>query len=251
MAGDWIKIEVALPDKPEVWAISEELDMEPDAVVGKLIRVWSWFDTHTTSGNAPSVTKRLLDREVGVTGFTNAMQKYGWLVQTDAGITMPNFDRHNSKSAKNRALGQKRTQKHRNAPNVTSALPEKRREEKRIYKDKDIERGKRKPKKTGSRLAPDWQPDEKLMAWATKERPDLDITKTIESFIDYWIAKTGQAATKLDWDATFRNWVRKENGNQKTRSGNSSRAIRENSTDRRAREADEHRARILGGSAAP
>ena len=33
MAGDWMKVEVALPDKPEVWAMSQTLDIDPDAVV--------------------------------------------------------------------------------------------------------------------------------------------------------------------------------------------------------------------------
>jgi hypothetical protein len=151
---------------------------------------------------------------------------------------MPNFDRHNSKSAKNRALGQKRTQKHRsNAQNVTNALPEKRREEKRIYKDKDKEREKRKPKKTGSRLPADWKPDEKLKKWAAKERPDLDLKTVIGSFHDYWVAVPGQRGTKLDWNATFRNWVRKENGNQKVRRGNGKRETTVQARERRNREA--------------
>lgn len=73
--------------------------------------------------------------------------------------------------------------------------------------------GTRKPQKRGQRLPTDWQPDKKLLAWAMKERSDLDLKRVIDSFTDYWQAKTGQAATKLDWDATFRNWVR----NEKTR----------------------------------
>ena len=28
-------------------------------------------------------------------------------------------------------------------------------------------------------------------------------------FIDYWIAQPGQRGTKLDWDATWRNWMRR------------------------------------------
>lgn len=129
MAGDWMKVEVSLPDKAEVWAIADEIGIDPDAVVGKLFRVWRWFDAHTTNGNALSVTKKLLDREVGVTGFMDAMQNNGWLELDGNEVRIPNFDRHNSKSAKNRALGRKRVEKHRNAQSVTDALPEKRREE--------------------------------------------------------------------------------------------------------------------------
>jgi hypothetical protein len=129
MAGDWMKIELELPDKPEVHAIANTLNLDPDAVVGKLIRVWQWFDKHTTDGNAYGVTYSLLDRITNVTGFGEAMMFAGWLEQNDKNLTMPKFDRHNSKSAKTRALTGKRVEKSRNAPSVTKALPEKRREE--------------------------------------------------------------------------------------------------------------------------
>ena len=69
MAGDWIKCEISTPDKPEIWEIAEAANIDPDAVFGKLFRVWAWFDQHTEKGNAPSVTKKLIDRSVGVTGF--------------------------------------------------------------------------------------------------------------------------------------------------------------------------------------
>lgn len=52
-------------------------------------------------------------------------------------------------------------------------------------------------------------PDE----WATfclKERPELDIGKTFESFSDYWVSTPGTKGTKLDWFATWRNWVRNQ-----------------------------------------
>lgn len=145
MAGDWIKFESATPDKPEIWSIADSLDVDPDAVVGKLLRVWIWFDSHTESGNAPSVTKKLLDRLVGVNGFCDCVILAGWMTQNNDEIHLPNFERHNGNTAKNRALTAKRVAKHKekqthskanakgNAPIVNSALPkeEKRREDKR------------------------------------------------------------------------------------------------------------------------
>ena len=98
MAGDWIKFEIGTPDKPEVWEIAANLEIDPDAVVGKLLRVWSWFDQHTEDGNARSVTKLLLDRLVGVSGFCNAVIATGWMVEEGGELTLPNFDRHNGKS---------------------------------------------------------------------------------------------------------------------------------------------------------
>jgi hypothetical protein len=133
MAGYWIKFDTSTSDKPEVWFIAEQLSIDPDAVVGKLLRVWAWFDDHTEKGNAPSVTKALLDRRVGVSGFCAAMIAAGWMVEDGGVLSVPNFDRHNGKTAKSRCLTAKRVANHKNgnaggnakgnAPSVSSALP--------------------------------------------------------------------------------------------------------------------------------
>lgn len=137
MAGDWIKLEINTFDKPEVMAITVAIGLDdPDYTVGKLAKMWRWFDQHTTDGNAVGVTSALLDRYVGVTGFCSAMQSVGWLTINDDGIALPRFDFHNGTTAKQRAQGAKRSADKRsrdksNAPSVTDALP---REEKRRYK---------------------------------------------------------------------------------------------------------------------
>ena len=60
----------------------------------------------------------------------------------------------------------------------------------------------------GSRLAQDWVLTKSLGEWAQTERPDLDVRLVAEQFKDYWIAQPGQKGLKLDWSATWRNWVR-------------------------------------------
>ena len=131
MAGDWMKIELELADKPEVHYIASLTKLDPDAVIGKLIRVWAWFDKHTTDGNAQGVTFALIDRMVSHVGFGEAMQFAGWLNQRGTVLSIPKFVRHNGESAKKRALTTERVQRHRNAASVTKTFPEKRREEKR------------------------------------------------------------------------------------------------------------------------
>lgn len=69
----------------------------------------------------------------------------------------------------------------------------------------------------GSRLPAEWVPSEILKAWAVKERPDLNLEVTEERFRDYWKAVPGSKGLKLDWDATFRNWVRIERAGSKTK----------------------------------
>jgi hypothetical protein len=84
----------------------------------------------------------------------------------------------------------------------------KRREVKRSEEKKSIERG--------TRLPPDWSPNDLLYVWASNARPDLDIASVVAKFRDYWTAKPGRGGTKLDWDATFRNWVRDEKPGRQT-----------------------------------
>ncbi|MCY2974625.1 MAG: hypothetical protein NTW52_08170 [Planctomycetota bacterium] len=126
----WIKFEVTTPDKPEVFAIADTLGIDPDAVVGKLLRFWCWADAQTTNGNAntngPSVSKSLVDRLASHPGFADAMIGVGWLVVTDTSLTIPSFDTHNGQTAKTRALTAKRVAKHAhvtNGPSVSQALP--------------------------------------------------------------------------------------------------------------------------------
>lgn len=63
----------------------------------------------------------------------------------------------------------------------------------------------------GTRLPKDWTLPADWLAWALNDRPEFP-TATMEregqKFADHWRAATGKNATKLDWFATWRNWVR-------------------------------------------
>lgn len=114
MADFWIKVEKSTPDKPEILEMSEILSIsDPDTITGKLVRVWSWFDSNSANGHAPLVTKTLLDRLTGVTGFVDSMVKVGWLKETKSGFTIKNHERHLGKTAKKRASDAERKRKSR------------------------------------------------------------------------------------------------------------------------------------------
>lgn len=69
------------------------------------------------------------------------------------------------------------------------------------------------PKALGKRLPDDWQLPQAWGEWALAERPDLDrdaVRRIAAMFADHWRAKTGSDARKADWEATWRNWVRRE-----------------------------------------
>ena len=63
----------------------------------------------------------------------------------------------------------------------------------------------------GSRLSPDFCLKEDWKEFCQQDRPDLNPSKVFETFKDYWVAKAGQQGVKLDWFATWRNWVRSQN----------------------------------------
>ena len=143
MAGSWIKVEVITPDKPEIFQIAEILNIDPDAVLGKLVRIWAWADQQTVDGNAGSVTKGVLDRIAFITGFADALIAVGWLAYDGNKLILPNFERHNGESSKKRALTNRRVAAHRKneTQKVTlaalqKALPEEEEEEEEEVKDK-------------------------------------------------------------------------------------------------------------------
>ena len=113
MAGDWIKMRTTLADDPAVIAMAERLGEDEFTIVGRLHYFWSWADAQSRDGHAPGVTKRWIDRYCRCEGFADAMIAVGWLVVDDSGVTLPNFDRHNGSSAKDRALATIRKQKQR------------------------------------------------------------------------------------------------------------------------------------------
>jgi len=158
MAADWMPVRLDLTHDPAVLTIARITGLDEHGVVGRLVAVWAWANTHTrdgnASGNALGVTVAWLDRFVGASNFARAMIAAGWLAlvptadgsdgtDTTAQIMFPKFDNWNSEGAKRRVLTNRRVQKHRaaaatkperscNAGSVTPALPEKRREEKSI-----------------------------------------------------------------------------------------------------------------------
>lgn len=45
--------------------------------------------------------------------------------------------------------------------------------------------------------------------FARKERPDVEPDREFQIFADYWRAQPGQKGIKVDWLATWRNWIRR------------------------------------------
>jgi len=72
---------------------------------------------------------------------------------------------------------------------------------------KETEKRERTPRAT--RLSQDWQPSNSDLNYARELGwSDKQVRDTAQDFSDYWMAKSGQGATKVDWSATWRRWCR-------------------------------------------
>ena len=212
MAGDWIKFELTTLDKPEVCQIADFADIDPDAVVGKLMRVWGWFDQQTENGNAPSVSKKLLDRLVGVIGFCEHMKSVAWMIEVDGVISLPHFDRHNGKTAKNRLLTAKRVANHKasnakgNGSNVSGALPK---EEKRREDQNPLSAREAVDPRMPSEMTLDWHPDDKLLkTYSVHSGVALDLfTEDARRAFTAHYEPRGQVNTQAEWVQMLVKWV--------------------------------------------
>lgn len=65
------------------------------------------------------------------------------------------------------------------------------------------------PRKRGTRIPDPFILTTEMKAWAASEVPGLDLIAHTREFVDYWRAESGAKASKVDWVATWRNWMRK------------------------------------------
>lgn len=85
---------------------------------------------------------------------------------------------------------------------------------------KEINSNPRETKRArGSRLPDDWALPAKWGQWALSEGwVEADIRFEADRFRDFWCSKAGKDATKIDWEATWRNWIRSAKGRTQQRS---------------------------------
>lgn len=66
------------------------------------------------------------------------------------------------------------------------------------------------PRTRGTRLPDDWQPARSDANLSAEEGHDPDwLRREYAKFRDHWASQPGQKGVKTNWDATWRNWLRK------------------------------------------
>lgn len=121
----WLKLEFGFWEKPEVLTIASALQISPEEIVGRCSRCWQWAQENTEDGYIAGATRAHVDQVAGLIGFAAGMLHCGWIKENPrpdpqrpgeylVGILFVNFDRHNSPTAKRRALDNARKARTRN-----------------------------------------------------------------------------------------------------------------------------------------
>lgn len=115
--AEWIKVCKDTPDKPEFAKIARLLNISRESAFAWWFRVYAWADSQTADGLVRDTTA------ADVAAMTNTPPKFcqllgseaiGWMVETEDGdILFRHWDRHNGKSAKQRAEACYRMAKYR------------------------------------------------------------------------------------------------------------------------------------------
>lgn len=221
MAGDWIKMRSNLWDDPRVSSLCDQTGATESAIIGGLYWLWATADQHTEDGMLPGLTLRSIDRKTAIQGFGQALVSIGWISEEEGAILIHRFDEHNGTSAKRRCTEAQRKANSRklsadDADTTQTEIAQNRtecvaREREREREDISTPNGVDKRKRATRFPADQWdEVPEDWKQFCQQERPDLNPETVFEKFKDYWTSKPGKAGTKLDWTATWRNWVREE-----------------------------------------
>lgn len=132
MAGDWIKVEHATIDKPEVLRAAEMLGIERRECLGLFFDFWIWLDKNLSEicpDFVRNVSRKSLDDVLHCDGFAATLESIGWAKWDDKTWTLHvvNADRHNGNTAKTRALDadRKRKQRAKSVRVLSGKCPEK------------------------------------------------------------------------------------------------------------------------------
>lgn len=107
------------------------------------------------------------------------------------------------------------TNEHESCTGRTTDVPESSQDREPSHKPlatshKPLAKEEKEKTQRASRLPASWAPSVEDIAYCQTERPELDPARVAQNFRDYWHAKAGKDACKLDWSATWRTWVRNE-----------------------------------------
>ena len=199
MANPWFRLYSEFAHDPKIQMLSEA--MQRRYVMLLCLRCSETLETlHETE---IAFQLRLSEKDLEETKLLFISKKF-----IDRQWNLLNWDKRQFVSDSSTERVARHRQKKKQASNVNETLQE--RPSNAIDTETDTDK-KQNKRKLGSRLAQDFVLPDDWEYWANKQRPELNAKLVADQFKDYWIAQPGQKGVKLDWEATWRNWVRNTN----------------------------------------
>lgn len=179
----WFKVDDNLSTHMKVVSAGNE-------AMGLWVRAGSWAAQHMTDGFVPS---QVLPLFAAPTELAQTLVDCGLWLESDGGWVFNDWLEF--QPSREQVLGE------RSASRDRVRRARERQAEQRT--------GVAEPKAKATRLPKDFTVTVEMREWAVQKFPTVPVDKSTESFVDYWQAKS-RDNTKLDWVATWRNWIRRD-----------------------------------------
>ncbi len=113
MAGEWIPIDCNLGTKPEVLELVDVTGVPVEAVVYRLIQLWSWAALNSADGTIRATPARIAAVAGGDEAFWLAVERVGWVSFLNGTIVIEGWEKRFSQAAKARAMHARRQDSYR------------------------------------------------------------------------------------------------------------------------------------------
>lgn len=231
----WIESHQNLADHPKTRKLARILDISKPTTIGHLHCFWWWALDYADDGDLSRFDS--LDIAIGAEWdgdpdeFLQALIRSGF-VDDDDGLSIHDWWDYAGKLIERRRANAKRMREARarqsdaeidsdsaraeNVQRTQRARVERptnqptEPDQTEPFGGADAPTPPQKPNPKGTRLPADFTVTDEMREWAKSEgASDRLITFETDKFLDYWPTVPGQKGVKLDWERTWKNWMRK------------------------------------------
>lgn len=200
----------------DTFAMHEKVVEAGNAAIGLWTRAGAWSMQQLTDGFVPNHVVRVL----GTPKERRTLVEVSLWEEAEEGIQFRNWEGRQPTKEQVISARQAANERQRHAREAAKSRRDSRRDSQEsngvshgppdpTRPDQEAKASSERPRKRACRLPDEWMPDDQVRQTMITELPDLDFKAEHAKFTDHWHAKAGKDATKLDWNATWRNWMRR------------------------------------------
>jgi hypothetical protein len=198
MSNPWFRTYVDLIDNPKF------IKLGPDLARALLMM---WCVAGQNDGKLPPIEDIAIKfrmSEARSQKLIDELKRGGWIDQTETGLTPHNWAKRQYKSD----VSSNRVKQFRERRRNVSETPPDTEADTEADNRSRPEATASGARKRATRLSPEWWPSVEDVNYAiAKGLSEQRVSTESEKFRNYWTAKSGAGATKLDWHATWQNWI--------------------------------------------